>query len=77
MNTVEVAFGYPPVFELLTLRPEGAATRLAFLTRYSNEKLDLLKDSMGELNRRGFSRHLQAVHYGNHGDVYEWQAVVG
>ena len=30
-----------------------------------------------ELNRPGFSRHLQAVHYGNHGGVYEREAVFG
>lgn len=35
---------------------------------------DLLKQG---LNRPGFSRHLQAVHYGNHGGVYERQAVFG
>jgi len=29
------------------------------------------------LNRPGFSRHFQAVHYGNHGGVYERQAVFG
>ena len=29
------------------------------------------------LNRPGFSRHLQALHYGNHGGVYERQAVFG
>lgn len=29
------------------------------------------------VNRPGFSRHLQAVHYGNHGGVYERQAVFG
>ena len=29
------------------------------------------------LNRPEFSRHLQAVHYGNHGGVYERQAVFG
>ena len=27
------------------------------------------------VNRPGFTRHLQAVHYGNQGGVYEWQTV--
>ena len=30
-----------------------------------------------KLNRPGFSRHLRAVHYGNHGGGYEQQAVYG
>ena len=29
------------------------------------------------MNRPGFSRHLQAVHYGNHGGGYELKAVHG
>jgi len=36
-----------------------------------------LADSTLGLNRPGSSRHLQAVHYGNHGGVYERQAVFG
>ena len=41
---------------------------------------DLLKKAIAftsarKLNRPGFTRHLQAVHYGNQGGVYEWQTV--
>ena len=38
---------------------------------------DLGAQLLEALNRPGFSRHLQAVHYGNHGGVYERQAVFG
>lgn len=31
----------------------------------------------GNLNRPGFSRHLRALHYGNHGGGYEQHAVYG
>jgi hypothetical protein len=34
-------------------------------------------DFVISLNRPGFSRHLRAVHYGNHGGGYEQQAVYG
>ena len=32
---------------------------------------------LADVNRPGFSRHLRAVHYGNHGGGYEQQAVYG
>ncbi|WP_448482095.1 nucleotidyl transferase AbiEii/AbiGii toxin family protein [Pseudoxanthomonas mexicana] len=37
----------------------------------------LRQELAARLNRPGFSRHLQALHYGNHGGVYERQAVFG
>ena len=42
---------------------------------YSHLKRDMKEQEI--LNRPGFSRHLRAVHYGNHGGGYEQQAVYG
>ena len=48
---------------------------LGLLPRHLAEVLSPSRQST--LNRPGSSRHLQAVHYGNHGGVYERQAVFG
>ena len=48
-----------------------------FPTKEDVTDLAFLQPIESGVNRPGFSRHLQALHYGNHGGVYERQAVFG
>lgn len=61
----------------IKLPPEWRDTYVPVLLDYDESDKSWSIVTTFYLNRPGFSRHLQVVHYGNHGGVYERQAVFG